>query len=48
MKDAKQFELKLGGSSHVRFTDREYKQVQKDSFKKSKSIPSLLKDTYFN
>ena len=48
MKDAKQLELKLGGSSHVRFSDKEYKQVQKDSFKTSKSIPSLLKDTYFN
>lgn len=47
MKDAKQLELKLGGSSHVRFNDREYKQVQKDAFKKSKSIPTLLKDTYF-
>ncbi|MEE2671390.1 MAG: plasmid mobilization relaxosome protein MobC [Bdellovibrionota bacterium] len=47
MSENKNQKTKHGGSSHVRFTPREYSQVQKESFKKSKSIPTLLKDTYF-
>lgn len=48
MKDAKQLELKLGGSSHVRFSGKEYALIQKLAFKQSKTIPKLLKDTLFN
>ena len=42
-----QLELNLGGASHVRFSPQEYRKVLKDSKEKNKTIPALLKDSYF-
>ncbi len=48
MSKEEQLELDLGGRANVRFSPSEYKQVQKDSSKLSKTVPTLLRDAYFN
>ena len=34
-------------SSHVRFTDQELAQIQRDELARGRSIPALLKEAYF-
>ena len=40
--------LSTGGSSHVRMSPAEYKRIQKDSKASGKSIPELLRESYFH
>jgi hypothetical protein len=48
MSKEEQLKFSIGGRTNVRFTSIEYKQVKKDSSKLCKSIPTLLRDAYFN
>jgi hypothetical protein len=37
-----------GGRSHVRFSEKEWEKIEKDRIETKRSIPHLLKATYFN
>ena len=48
MSKTKQLELQIGGSSHVRMSADEYSRIERDSIKSGKSIPELLRESYFS
>lgn len=44
----KKIKLTVGSSSHVRMSPKEYKRIKRDSELSRKSIPELLRESYFS
>lgn len=47
MKENTKLKLTYGGRSHVRFSSSEYEQIKKNSKESGKSVPELLRNSYF-
>ena len=47
MNENTKLKLIYGGRSHVRLSPLEYKQIKKESKESGKSIPELLRNSYF-